>query len=67
MDFDLNVDKSIQIKQFPNQSLENISKNLLKAYYKDEVAKFPEKEMVFPVIKVNEGRVFCDVMEQVLS
>lgn len=67
-DFDLNVDKSIQIKQFPNQSMENIPKNLLKAYYpKDEIAKFPEKEKVFPVIKVNEGRVFCDVLEQVLS
>ncbi|XP_050304797.1 uncharacterized protein LOC126742226 [Anthonomus grandis grandis] len=64
-DLDDNMDPNIQLKQYPNQSVENIPRSLLKKYYPEEKSlNFPE---VNPRVDVNQRLVFSRVLEEAIS
>lgn len=67
-DLDDNMDAFMQLKQYPNQSVENISRSIVKKFIPEKSKSiFIDIANTTPAITVNERLIFCRVLEDVLS
>lgn len=67
-DLDHSMDPFVQLKQYPNQSEENIQKSIVKKFYPEKSKSiFLDIANTVPSITVNERLIFCRVLEDVLS
>lgn len=57
-----------QLKQYPNQSMQNVHKSLLKKYYPDIFhfrPSFPEMRDQ-PKISITNSLLFCKILEEII-